>query len=247
MSFIRTFLVAILFLNLSLVNASTPIKNVPCQAYSLKTTAVTWWRDSAERKAIYREVFLIAQQKIQKKVVSEKLQPRTWGVIVDIDETILDNSEWNKANIHGHCYDWDDYAAKKFARAIPGAKTFLQSIHQLGGNVNLVTNRSERLRQVTEKNLHEEGLYFDQILLKPNEHQAWYSDKNQRFNAVITGSKPSQLKAQHIVAWMGDNIQDFPRLKQTQVNQLNGNNKVYDEFGEMFFIIPNPMYGSWES
>jgi predicted secreted acid phosphatase len=43
--------------------------------------------------------------------------------------------------------------------------------------------------------------------------------------------------------WVGDNIQDFPRLRQDVRTQ---GDSVFAEFGDRFFVLPNPMYGSWE-
>ena len=46
-----------------------------------------------------------------------------------------------------------------------------------------------------------------------------------------------------VVAFIGDNIQDFPKLSQA----IKGSgDAAFTEFGSRFFVIPNPMYGSWE-
>ncbi len=45
-----------------------------------------------------------------------------------------------------------------------------------------------------------------------------------------------------VVAWVGDNILDFPALTQA----TRDDSTALGEFGKRFFIIPNPMYGSWE-
>jgi len=210
--------------------------------------AVKWWRDSAERIAIYREIFLMADHSIKQQILKDHLKPHTWGVIVDVDETILDNSKWNREHVSKQSQkSWDEFAAEGISIRTPGAKELLTSIHQLGGYANLVTNRPEYLRSVTEKNLKQEGLYFDQILLKPNDSRNWYEDKNFRFQAIIKGKNPSHLPAQTIIAWLGDNIQDFPKLKQNMMSQQNSEGFAYDKFGVMYFALPNPMYGSWEN
>jgi predicted secreted acid phosphatase len=45
-----------------------------------------------------------------------------------------------------------------------------------------------------------------------------------------------------VVAWVGDNIQDFPRLTQASRNDP----AAFADFGRRYFVLPNPMYGSWE-
>jgi predicted secreted acid phosphatase len=41
-----------------------------------------------------------------------------------------------------------------------------------------------------------------------------------------------------VVLWMGDNIRDFPALTQVSAGSP-------EEFGTRYFVLPNPMYGSW--
>ncbi len=47
-----------------------------------------------------------------------------------------------------------------------------------------------------------------------------------------------------IVLWVGDNITDFPDLDQTVRTRPE---EAFADFGRRFIVIPNPMYGSWES
>ncbi len=46
-----------------------------------------------------------------------------------------------------------------------------------------------------------------------------------------------------VVAFVGDNILDFPMLSQDLRKQPES---AYAAFGETLFVIPNPMYGSFE-
>jgi predicted secreted acid phosphatase len=45
------------------------------------------------------------------------------------------------------------------------------------------------------------------------------------------------------VAFLGDNIRDFPGLGQSVREQPD---QAFAAFGTRFFLLPNPMYGSWE-
>ncbi len=67
------------------------------------------------------------------------------------------------------------------------------------------------------------------------------SDKNPRFQSVVAGTAAPKLGALEVLMFVGDNIQDFPALDQT----ANTDAKL-SEFGSRFFMMPNPMYGSWE-
>lgn len=207
-----------------------------------------WYRDSAERNAIYREVFLLAENVIKQKIAAENLQPQQWGIIVDIDETTLDNSKWDYMHDIQHTQQsWNDFAAEAISVPTPGVKQFIADIHQMGGYVNLVSNRPITLQAATEKNLREQGIYFDQVLLDSTNKGTSFVDKNPRFAAIVAGTAPSKLPGQKILAWFGDNIQDFPKLKQTDMIKENANGDAYNVFGVSDFVLPNPMYGSWQA
>jgi len=211
------------------------------------TKAIHWYRNSAERNAIYHEVFLMAENVIQNQVKTLRLKKHQWGIIADIDETLLDNSQWNyDHDVLGKTASWEDYAALANSHPIPGAKEFINHIHAMGGYINLISNRHATLQAATEKNLKELGIYFDQVLLNTSTSAYWYPDKNPRFTAVIKGVKPSILPAQNIVAWLGDNIQDFPGIKQSEIIGKSASGEAYAMFGVKYFALPNPMYGSWE-
>ncbi|MEP6834205.1 MAG: hypothetical protein ABJB74_12465, partial [Gemmatimonas sp.] len=53
----------------------------------------------------------------------------------------------------------------------------------------------------------------------------------------------SKLPAMKVVMWLGDNIQDFPTLGQ---EVRNGGAAGFAEFGRSWFVLPNPLYGSWD-
>lgn len=209
--------------------------------------AVKWYRDSAERNALYREIFLMAGNIIQQAVLTKHLKPHHWGVIFDIDETLLDNSRWDYDDALGKKGEWNAYAAKGVSVATPGAKELIDRIHAMGGYVDMVTNRKQFLQEATEKNLREQGLYFDQVLYYTGNTGDWYPDKNPRFQAVITGTSPAKLPAHKVIAWFGDNIQDMPGIVQSEMIKQDAYGHAYDKFGVTYFTLPNPMYGSWEN
>ena len=77
-------------------------------------------------------------------------------------------------------------------------------------------------------------------------------DKNPRFNAITTGKYNAQimfwsnkLPAHRVIAYFGDNIQDFPNFKQSNTVTLEDDDTKFDKFGNGYFILANPIYGSW--
>ena len=109
----------------------------------------------------------------------------------------------------------------------------------MGGRVVIVTNRDDVQCGPTQANLERLGLAPDLVLCRPPRE----SDKNPRFQRVQQGTASPDVPPLTVVAWIGDNIQDFPGLTQ----EARANPATFSAFGHRYFVIPNPMYGSWES
>lgn len=192
--------------------------------------AVHWYRNSAEMKAVFEQTFALAARELG---VRSQGRPRgSWAVIVDVDETLLDNSGYVVEFGHYTPETWDLWTARRSAPALPGAVRFTRTVReQLGGVVVLVTNREQKACADTEENLRRVGIVYDRILCRTGT-----ADKNPRFHAVETGEGGQRPLA--VLMWVGDSIEDFPGMSQQQY-QLG-------EFGTRFFVLPNPSYGSWE-
>jgi 5'-nucleotidase (lipoprotein e(P4) family) len=196
-----------------------------------------WFRDSSERKAAYIEVYRAAAESARK--LSQGLPAQSWGVILDIDETILDNSEYQRRlALTGKKYEtstWDAWVQESAAPILPGAKTFIDTvIDELHGQVILVTDRTQKQCPVTEQNLKKSFVRYQQILCD----ETGKRDKNSRFRAVLDGDAVAGIAKVNVLIWVGDNIRDFPHLDQ-------GSPGDEAEFGVHYFVLPDPMYGSW--
>jgi 5'-nucleotidase (lipoprotein e(P4) family) len=200
---------------------------------------IHWFRNAAEYRAITRQTYALAGNVLAAKVSARK--GGEWGVVLDCDETILDNSQYQKEN-QGKPFSqeaWTAWVNRKEARAIPGAVAFTKRARALGGKVVVVTNRLEAGEcPATIENLTSAGVAFDAVLCKKDT-----SDKNPRFAAVAAGDATKGLPALEILAFVGDNITDFPAQSQELANK---DDAAYADFGSRFFTLPNPMYGSWE-
>ena len=209
--------------------------------------AFRWYLNSAEMIAVYREIFYSAECALVQQ--SKDLKPNTWGVVMDVDETILSSvaqrCEWFRSGLpaSGTTEDWQAWVQKRQSTLEPGCRRYMQLVKRLGGYISLVSNRFKQGDlQATIDNLHNYGLPFDQVLLFDGKS----GDKNARFNAVISGKAPSVLPAQIILQYIGDNIQDFPDIRQPEIIKLAPDGSAYDNFGSKYFVLPNPTYGSWE-
>lgn len=201
---------------------------------------VRWTQTSAEYRAATLQAYATATRRIDELADGDAL-PSRWGVVLDLDETVLSNATYQRERAElGVAYStpsWFAWVARREATPIPGAKAFLEHVRARGGKIAFVTNRKLAGECApTEDVLRAEALPYDAIFCRGNS-----SDKNARFAEVARGTNLGG--ALEIVAFVGDNIQDFPELKQDVRFDDDG---AFAEFGERFFLIPNAMYGSWE-
>jgi len=201
---------------------------------------VRWTERSAEMRALARQAYQVAGARLD---AMRATLPARWGVVLDIDETVLSNLTYQRERAElGLGYSspsWLAWVKRRAATAMPGATEYLGKVRALGGKIVFVTNRkADGECAPTEANLAAVGLVYDAILCRTDA-----SDKNARFESVAAGSARAALPALSIVQFVGDNIQDFPGLGQELRKAPAAD---FADFGGRFLLVPNPMYGSWE-
>jgi 5'-nucleotidase (lipoprotein e(P4) family) len=213
----------------------------PTPAPARLPEAIRWVRDSAEHRALFLQVYREATEHVEREAA--KHVAGAWAVVLDVDETVLDNSAYEaervEKNLPFDAPSWHEWVARRQAVPLPGAAAFLARVHALGGKIAIVTNRGQSECPDTEAVFRAQGLVFDAMLCKPDGSP---SDKNPRFEAIARGTTAAGLPPLEIVEFLGDNILDFPGLSQAIVKQPDD---AFTEFGVRFFVLPNPMYGSW--
>jgi 5'-nucleotidase (lipoprotein e(P4) family) len=205
--------------------------------------AIRWARDSAEHRALFLQVYRAATAHVER--MATKHSTDTWAVALDADETVIDNSVYQleraRAGLGFDRASWHAWTARREAIPLPGAAAFLARVRALGGRIAIVTNRTMSECPDTEAVFVAHGLAYDVMLCRPD---AGPSDKNPRFEAVARGTTGAGLPPLEIVAYVGDNILDFPGRSQALREK---GDEAFADFGERFFVLPNPMYGSWEA
>jgi 5'-nucleotidase (lipoprotein e(P4) family) len=206
------------------------------------SNAIRWTRDSAEHKAVFLHTYSTATAHVEQEAA--RRPGGGWAVVLDADETVIDNSvyqvERERAGLPFDGPSWTAWTKRREAVPLPGAKAFLARVRELGGRIAIVTNRTVSECPDTEAVFRAHNLPFDVILCKPD---AGPSDKNPRFESVAKGTTHASLPPLEILAFVGDNIHDFPALSQAIRNQPD---EAFAAFGTRFFALPNPMYGGWE-
>jgi len=216
--------------------AAPPVATTPF----VPSEAIRWVRGAAEHRALFVQVFRAATAHVE--TAAAMRTGGTWAVVLDADETVIDNSlyqlERAAAGLPFDRASWSAWTARREAVPLPGATAFLTRVRALGGRIAIVTNRRESECPDTEAVFSAHGLAYDVMLCRPESS----GDKNPRFEAIARGTTAAGLPPLEIVAFVGDNILDFPQ--QSQALRQAGD-EAFNEFGARFFVVPNPMYGSW--
>lgn len=203
--------------------------------------AVLYQQTAAETKALYYQAYNLAQMMLDKDLENKSYKGKR-AVVVDIDETVLDNSPFEAAMITRNAQfpdDWGKWTEMAKADALPGAVDFLNYAANKGVEVFYVTNRSMNERNSTINNLIAEKFPMadtNHVITKIDE-----SSKVKRRNKIMETHK--------IVLLIGDNLTDFDGVfdKATVESRAKSVENLRNEFGKKFIILPNPMYGDWEN
>lgn len=227
--------------------------------------AVTWARTSAESEALYLQAYGMARGALDLALAN-----KTWtaaieqsgdfsalppAVIVDIDETILDTSDYMIEQIRsGQPFakaSWNAFVLRENATPLPGALDFLKYAASKGVTVYYVSNREVAYASTpqfadevepTRRNLAKFGF--------PNTD----STRTFLFRDVERGWKEKSprraevAKTHRIVMLAGDNLYDL--IDVADATREKRDVAVEDHaswLGTRWIVLPNPMYGSWES
>jgi 5'-nucleotidase (lipoprotein e(P4) family) len=204
--------------------------------------AIKWARDAAEFRGLYLQIYRQASARVEAE--GPQHAPGTWAVILDADETVLDNTQYaverSAAGLGFSQESWTTWVRRRAAPALPGSTEFLRLVRARGGKIAIVTNRLAIECPDTAARFDQLGLVYDAMLCRPDGAS---SDKNPRFTLVASGAAFGANAPVAVIAYLGDNIQDFPLLSQQTKAQGDAG---FADFGARYFLFPNPVYGSWQ-
>lgn len=253
--------------------ASAPAASTPAAAGTVSVTslaklnAVLWMQQTIEYRAVTQSVYQAATGALRQAVGQ-----RTWAtlergpakkrraaVVLDLDETALDNSPYNAWTVReDRPYtepDWQAWMAQEAEQPIPGVLAFTLAVKKAGADVFYITNRechalgADPCPAKTHTMARMAKLGFPRAndptaFLFKNEQPDWASsDKSPRRLRV--------LQTHRIVMQLGDDLRDFlplasvDRLRAKQADPA-AEKAMQDFFGKRWFMLPNPSYGSWE-
>jgi 5'-nucleotidase (lipoprotein e(P4) family) len=169
------------------------------------------------------------------------------AVVLDVDETVLDNSPYEVWLIKsGNSFSgktWNEFCAAQISRAVPGSVEFTKYAESKGVKVFYLSNRDAETEKDTRSNMEKLGFPMGgnvDTFLMQNEQPGWGSAKSTR-RAVIA-------KDYRILLNFGDNFGDFDdRYKLDEAGRLKAFEENKERWGREWLVLANPTYGSFES
>ena len=219
--------------------------------------SVLWMQTAAERKGSTLQAYRLGE-----RMLDVALEDTDWtaaleqtedpsqlppAVILDVDETVLDNSAFQaELIVEDELFQtepWNDWCRREEALPIPGAVHFTQYAAERGVVVFYVTNRRHEVEEATRRNLERLGFPLDESsdrLYTRGEKEAWdVSDK---------GSRRADIASHYrILLLFGDDLNDFVSDGHASVAERDGLVEAHRSYwGSKWIVLPNPEYGSWE-
>src|SRR5262249_10143901 len=153
-------------------------------------------------------IYKSAALRLEATLAAARPKPARPAIVMDLDETVLDNSAFQtflyKYNLEYSDKLWADYEENypQDVTLIPGAKQFIDKAETLGVAMVFISNRSELYTKSTKAALQRLGINVgglaDRLYLKPKDGS---SDKSARREAVAA--------RYNVLMYFGDNLRDF--------------------------------------
>jgi acid phosphatase len=217
------------------------IQPARAQAPAASALGIKYMRDSEEYASLSRQVYRLAGESVARR--AQGMATGSWAVVMDIDETTLDNSPYmlDRAayGVPFETASWNAWVLRREAGAVPGVVDFIAGVRKLGGRVAWVSNREAVVGDATRANLRSAGLLADAdrvCLLEPNRPKA------VRRAEIISGSGSCAWSGtpMRVLAFVGDQMGDFPAA-----DEHIADTGTDEAFGRTCFLVPNSMYGDW--
>ena len=241
------------------VGCSAPANTSPTlthRAADDRLDAVLWQVTSVEYRILAQSIYASAATHLDRALADrqwtalpaqkENFQNLPTAVILDVDETVIDTTRFQSQMVRHQARfssrPWSEWQARNEPQAVPGAVEFIAYAESRGVTVFYVTNRDYATELSTRLNLKTIGLklpdHIDTVLTR-NERPDWPSDKQSRFRHIA--------QSYRVLLLVGDDLADFISEYRTPEQTRLREAQKYNQWGTKWFMLPNPMYGSWES
>lgn len=223
--------------------------------------AVLWMQRAAEYRATCETVYHAAADQLdaalkdpdwdalvpaERANAAKGLPP---AVVLDVDETVLDNSPYQARLVRsGGEYDevsWDGWVREEKAQPVPGVLDFAKAATARGITLIYISNRAEHLGPATLSNLRKAGLPVkdDSVFLGLG---TFVEGCEQEGSEKLCRRQLAGRKYR-VLMQFGDQLGDFAQVVANTPDARDALQAQYRGwFGQRWWALPNPSYGSWE-
>ena len=223
--------------------------------------AVLWMQRAAEYRATCETVYHAAADRLdaalkdpdwdalvpaERASAAKGLPP---AVVLDVDETVLDNSPYQARLVRsGGEYDevsWDGWVREEKAQPVPGVLDFAKAATARGITLIYISNRAEHLGPATLSNLRKAGLPVkdDSVFLGLG---TFVEGCEQEGSEKLCRRQLAGRKYR-VLMQFGDQLGDFAQVVANTPDARDALEAQYRGwFGQRWWALPNPSYGSWE-
>jgi len=242
--------------------APQPVASEPAVPAHDNLNATAWVQSSVEARMAHRQTWRGAERLLDAALgeaswdalsPADRIAPIAGlppAIIVDVDETVLDNSPYQVRLIRdGGTFNdatWNAWVDEGRATAVAGAPEFAQAAAKRGITMIYLTNREHAKSAVTRRNLEAVGF--------PTVAESQFLGLGfETPGCVPQGSDKGcrrQFVAQRyrVLMQFGDQLGDFVSVTDNRLDARAAQLQGFDGWvGQRWFMLANPSYGSWES
>ncbi len=235
--------------------------NAPVFPMEARLGANLYLQTSGEYRACCQMIYRIAGDRLAAIVAELPKDGQPVAVIMDLDETVFDNSAFQtflyRNNLEYSDELWSVYERDhpRDVTLIPGAKVFIEKARTLGVTPVFLSNRLQANQAGTMS-------VFEHLGIKVVDPAKELFLKVAPKESNKTARRAQVAALYNVVMYVGDNLRDFSegefaaqkppegagvdwyvgeiRRRQTAAD------KAVDHWGHDWFILPNPVYGEWD-
>jgi acid phosphatase len=223
--------------------------------------AIAWMQTSVEIRLIAGQTWRGALVQLDKAIKTpgwdaltkeDRLTPAAGlpkAVIVDIDETMLDNTPYGARLVRdGRSHDeaaFSQWVNEASAKPVPGALEFAKAANARGVTIFYISNRTADQAGPTVDNLRKAGF--------PIKDASQYLGKNTPLGGCQNSGSDKGCRRQlvgrthRVLMQFGDQLGDLVSIaSNTPAGREQAVRPYLGWVGERWFMLPNPSYGSWE-
>lgn len=206
--------------------------------------ATLWMQHSAEYRAICLQTYKLAKVALAENLKAKQTD-KPAAVVLDIDETVLDNSYY-EAYMAAESTSFSDstwalWTSKAEATEVPGAIDFLKYADSIGVEIIYISNRYTEELEATMANMKTLGfpeVPVENFMMKEKESSSCKKERREKVSENY-----------EIIMFIGDNLGDHSEIfdeRKTNGDMLEETDALIYKLGTSYIVLPNPTYGTWE-